>query len=119
MSRARLDSLTVGDATVRDHSVVIGGFIDAISKAAGAKMDGIIGNNFLNQFPYGFGLPSEPTKFCRLQHPLEIGSANYARNHPKVPPSLSYDGRLFLYLSNGRVADITVNKYRVPPVSGL
>ena len=39
MSRARLDSLTVGDATVQDHIVVIGEFIDAISAAAGAKMD--------------------------------------------------------------------------------
>ena len=50
MSRARLDSLTVGDATVQDHIVVIGEFIDAISTATGAKMDGIIGDNFLSRF---------------------------------------------------------------------
>jgi predicted aspartyl protease len=50
LSRAQLDSLTVGDATVQDHIVVIGGFIDAISAAAGAELDGIIGNNFLNRF---------------------------------------------------------------------
>src|SRR6516225_1010338 len=50
MDRAALDSLMVGDAIVRDHIVVIGGFIDAIGTAAGAALDGVIGSNFLNSF---------------------------------------------------------------------
>jgi predicted aspartyl protease len=64
LSRATLDSLTVGDATVRDHVVVIGGFIDAISSAAGAEMDGIIGNNFLNQFHVTLDYPRSRLKFA-------------------------------------------------------
>jgi len=50
MGRAKLDSLAVGDAVVPDHTVVIGEFLDAISAAAGAALDGIVGNNFLSQF---------------------------------------------------------------------
>lgn len=50
VTRATLESLTVGDATVRNHAAIVGAFLDAISTAAGAKLDGIIGNNFLNQF---------------------------------------------------------------------
>ena len=64
MSRARLESLTVGDATVRDHIVVIGGFMEAISLAAGAKMDGIIGNNFLNQFRVTLDYPQSRLSFA-------------------------------------------------------
>jgi len=57
MDRAALDSLMVGDAIVRDHIVVIGGFIDAISTAAGAALDGVIGSNFLNQFLVALDYP--------------------------------------------------------------
>ena len=64
MSRARLESLTVGDATVRDHIVVIGGFFEAISLAVGAKMDGIIGNNFLNQFRVTLDYPQGRLSFA-------------------------------------------------------
>jgi predicted aspartyl protease len=64
MSRARLESLTVGDATVRDHIVVIGGLMEALSMAAGAKMDGIIGNNFLNQFRVTLDYPQSRLGFA-------------------------------------------------------
>jgi predicted aspartyl protease len=64
LSRARLDSLTVGDATVHNHAVVIGGFIDAISAAAGAEMDGIIGGNFLNQFHVTLDYPRSRLRFA-------------------------------------------------------
>jgi predicted aspartyl protease len=50
MDRAKLDSLAVGQATVRDHLVVVGDFFDGLSKAVGAELEGVIGNNFLNQF---------------------------------------------------------------------
>lgn len=50
MGRAKLNSIRVGDVTVRDHLVVVGDFLGAISKAVGAELDGIIGNNFLSEF---------------------------------------------------------------------
>jgi predicted aspartyl protease len=64
MSRTRLDSLTVGDAAAKDHIVVIGGFMDAISTTAGAKMDGIIGNNFLSQFHVTLDYPQSRLRFA-------------------------------------------------------
>lgn len=64
LSRSRLDSLTVGDASVRNHAVVIGGFIDAISTAAGAKTDGIIGNNTLSQFHLTLDYPQSRLSFA-------------------------------------------------------
>jgi hypothetical protein len=48
--RATLKFLSVGSTTVRDIRVVVGTFLDAISAAIGAKVDGIIGNDFLRQF---------------------------------------------------------------------
>jgi hypothetical protein len=50
MTRGTVESLSVSGVVVRDHDVVVGGFIDAISEAAGTKLDGIIGHNFLSQF---------------------------------------------------------------------
>jgi len=50
MDRARLDSLTVGQATVRDHLVAVGDIFDGLSKAVGTELEGVIGNSFLNQF---------------------------------------------------------------------
>jgi hypothetical protein len=57
MRRAKLNSLTVGDATLRDHIVVVGEFFDAISTAAGAELKGVIGNNFLSQFEVTLDYP--------------------------------------------------------------
>jgi hypothetical protein len=57
MGRAKLDSLTVGHASVREHIVVVGEFLDAISKASGVELDGVIGSNFLNQFLVAIDYP--------------------------------------------------------------
>jgi predicted aspartyl protease len=47
---AKLDSLSLTGAVVRDHDVVLGAFMDTISAAVGTKLEGIVGHNFLSQF---------------------------------------------------------------------
>jgi predicted aspartyl protease len=49
-SAGMLDSFTVGDAKVEEMSVVIADFFAALSEAVGAKLDGIVGYNFLRNF---------------------------------------------------------------------
>lgn len=53
----KVSSLAVGDAGVRDHAIGAGEFLSALSKAVGAKLDGIIGYNFLNQFRVTINYP--------------------------------------------------------------
>jgi len=51
LTGARVDSLSLcSAATVRNHDVVVGAFLNSISAAAGTKLDGIVGHNFLSQF---------------------------------------------------------------------
>jgi hypothetical protein len=57
-TRATLKFLSVGSTTVRDIRVVVGTFLDAISTAVGAKVDGIIGNDFLRQFRVTMDCPA-------------------------------------------------------------
>jgi predicted aspartyl protease len=47
---AKVNSLAVGDAIVRDHAIGVGEFLATLSAAAGVKLDGILGYNFLNRF---------------------------------------------------------------------
>ena len=53
----KVSSLAVGDAAVRDHAIGAGEFINMLSKAIGAQLDGIIGYNFLNQFKVTIDYP--------------------------------------------------------------
>jgi predicted aspartyl protease len=46
----KVSSLSVGEAIVRDHAIGVGEFLAMLGQAAGAKLDGIVGYNFLNQF---------------------------------------------------------------------
>jgi predicted aspartyl protease len=50
ISAAKVSSLTVGNASVREHNVGVGEFLNMLSAAISVKLDGIIGYNFLNQF---------------------------------------------------------------------
>jgi predicted aspartyl protease len=50
LTRATVDSLSLSGATVRNNDVVLGAFLHAISGAAGTELEGVVGNNFLNQF---------------------------------------------------------------------
>ena len=50
-------SLAVGDARVRDHAIGAGEFLNMLSTALGARLDGIIGHNFLNQFKVTIDYP--------------------------------------------------------------
>lgn len=47
---ATVNSLALGGITVRDLPVVVGTFLDTISTAVGAKLDGILGNNLLRRY---------------------------------------------------------------------
>jgi len=46
----KVRSLAVGDAIARDHAIGAGEFLAMLSQAVGARLDGILGYNFLNQF---------------------------------------------------------------------
>jgi predicted aspartyl protease len=63
LTGATVDSLSLCSATVRDHAVVVGAFIDTISAAAGTKLDGIVGHNFLNQFQLTIDYPQNRLTF--------------------------------------------------------
>lgn len=55
---ATVNSLALGDTTVRDLPVVVGRFLDTISAAVGAKLDGIIGNNLLRRYRVTIDCPA-------------------------------------------------------------
>ncbi len=55
---ATLNSLALGGITVRDLPVVVGTFLDAIGAAAGAKLDGILGNNLLRRYRVTIDCPA-------------------------------------------------------------
>jgi predicted aspartyl protease len=57
ITRATVDSVSLGEAVVQRHIVIIGAFMEAISAAAGTKLYGIIGHNFLNQFQVTIDYP--------------------------------------------------------------
>jgi predicted aspartyl protease len=49
--------LAVGNATVRDHAIGVGGFLATLSAAVEVNLDGILGYNFLNQFRVTIAYP--------------------------------------------------------------
>jgi predicted aspartyl protease len=53
----KVSSLSVGSAVVHDHAVGVGEFLNMLSAAVGAKLDGIVGYNFLNQFQVTIDYP--------------------------------------------------------------
>jgi len=53
----KVSSLAVGGAVVRDHAIGAGEFLNMLSTAIGARLDGIIGYNFLNQFNVTINYP--------------------------------------------------------------
>jgi predicted aspartyl protease len=55
----RVNSLAVGGATVHDHAIGAGEFLNMLSEAIGTKLDGIIGHNFLNQFKVTIDYPRQ------------------------------------------------------------
>lgn len=59
LTAARLESLRVSAAEVRDIDVIIGDFLAMLSKAAEAKLDGIVGYNFLRNYKVVIDYPNE------------------------------------------------------------
>jgi predicted aspartyl protease len=53
----KVSSLSVGDAVVRDHMIGAAEFLTMLSTAVGAKLDGILGYNFLSQFNVRINYP--------------------------------------------------------------
>jgi predicted aspartyl protease len=51
LARATLDSVRLSDIVVYSLPVITGPFLNAIGSSLGAKVDGIIGNDFLRKFP--------------------------------------------------------------------
>ena len=62
---AKVRSFAVGDACVASHEVAIGAFVETISTAANAKIEGIVGYNFLNQFQVTIDYPRAEIEFVR------------------------------------------------------
>jgi predicted aspartyl protease len=54
-----LTSFMVGGAKMDNMPVVVADFFDVLSNAAGAKLDGIVGYNFLHQFKVVIDYPNE------------------------------------------------------------
>ncbi|HME06289.1 MAG TPA: aspartyl protease family protein [Bryobacteraceae bacterium] len=50
-------SLAVGNVAVRDHAIGAVEFLSMLSTAVGAKLDGILGHNFLSQFKVAINYP--------------------------------------------------------------
>ena len=63
MSVARVPSLRVGACEVRDLDVMIGEFLTMLSRAAGSRLDGIIGYNFLRNYRVVIDYPNEVFRF--------------------------------------------------------
>ncbi len=55
---ATMNSLALGGIIIRDLPVVVGTFVDVISTATGAKLDGIIGNNLLRRYRVTIDCPA-------------------------------------------------------------
>lgn len=53
----KVRSLAAGNVAVRDHAIGVGEFLNMLSTAVGAKLDGILGYNFLNQFRVTINYP--------------------------------------------------------------
>jgi predicted aspartyl protease len=51
LARATLDSIRLSDIVVCSLPVITGPFLEAIGSSVGAKVDGVIGNDFLRKFP--------------------------------------------------------------------
>lgn len=58
MQAARLQSLRLGSAAVRDLDVLVGDFLEVLSQAIGARLDGIVGYNFLRHYRAGIDYPN-------------------------------------------------------------
>jgi len=54
-----LQSFQVGGAKIQNSNVVIGDFFGMLSKAIGAKLDGIVGYNFLRHYKVALDYPNE------------------------------------------------------------
>jgi predicted aspartyl protease len=59
VTAGRLKSFQVGDARVDDLVVVVADFFAMLSQAVGAKLDGIVGYNFLRNFRVVIDYPNE------------------------------------------------------------
>jgi predicted aspartyl protease len=59
LQAARVRSLRIGRSELRDVDVLVGDFLEMLSQAAGAKLDGIVGYNFLRHYKVIIDYPNE------------------------------------------------------------
>ena len=59
MSAAELRSFQVGGAKADNFTVVIADFFSSLSQAVGARLDGIVGYNFLRNYKVVIDYPNE------------------------------------------------------------
>ncbi len=59
MTAARVASLRVGRAEQRELDVIVGDFLEMLSRAAGSRLDGIVGYNFLRNYKVVIDYPNE------------------------------------------------------------
>lgn len=58
-----LKSLSVGEASLRNITVIVADIFSALSQAVGTKFDGILGFNFLSKFKLEIDYPNESLRF--------------------------------------------------------
>lgn len=63
LTAGRMGSLRVGRAEMREVDVLVGPFLLMLSQAAGAKLDGIIGYNFLRNYKVVIDYPNQLFRF--------------------------------------------------------
>jgi predicted aspartyl protease len=81
----RVNSLAVGHATVRDHAIGAGEFLNMLSTALGTQLDGIVGYNFLREFRIILDCPCSTLGLVPVLAP-EVGPAHPARQSLACPP---------------------------------
>ena len=59
VSAARIESLAVEGAVLRDMDVIVGDFLEMLSTVIGVRLDGIIGHNFLKLYKVVIDYPNE------------------------------------------------------------
>ena len=82
MFAGRVSSLAVGNAQALDHGVGVSEFLEMVSAAAGVKLDGIVGYNFLNQFQVTIDYPRSTLEFISVHRGLHRGTET---STPELP----------------------------------
>ena len=73
---ALLQSFQVGGARIDNLSVIVADFFAMLSNAIGAKLDGIVGYNFLRNYKVAFDYPNETLSLLIHDRAFDCASGN-------------------------------------------